>query len=83
MTLLALSFSFDETGITGQTVMKQKPTATSVLKQLYMHYSAPTCIGDILTLIIRIDSIPLISIRQLMMTGLDAVIMSSTVGYSG
>lgn len=64
-------------------VMKQKPTATSILEQPYMHYSAPTCISDILTLIIRIDSIPLISIRQLMMTGLDAVIMSSTVGYSG
>lgn len=32
---------------------------------------------------IRIDSMPLMSIRQLMMTGFAAVIMSSTDGYSG
>lgn len=38
---------------------------------------------NILTLIIRIDSIPLISIKQLIMTGSDAVITSSTDGYSG
>lgn len=38
---------------------------------------------NILTLIIRIDSIPLMSIKQLIMTGSDAVITSSTDGYSG
>lgn len=32
---------------------------------------------------IRIDSMPLMSIRQLMMTGFAAAIMSSTDGYSG
>ena len=36
----------------------------------------------LLTLIMRIDSIPRISIRQLMMTGVVAVIMSNTDGYS-
>lgn len=42
-----------------------------------------TCFSEILTLMIRMDSIPLISMRQLMMTGLLAVIMSSRAGYSG
>lgn len=43
----------------------------------------PIFMINILTLIIRIDSIPLMSIMQLMMTGFDAVITSSTDGYSG
>lgn len=63
--------------------LKQKLITTSTLKQLYMQYSTWTCSSDILTFMISIDSIPLISIRQLMMTGLDAVIMSNTDGYSG